>query len=113
MLNIIDNSLTLQKRVAELTEKSEDNEDILKAKLQERNEELEALKQRQDKLEVWVLEILAQAKSTDGRVVKDRTILDAERKVTFRHLDKNNQLIDVKVPIDSVDILRVEQGEEC
>src|SRR5438093_1087404 len=46
MLTINDDKLTLQKQVAELTEKSEQENYIIKGKLSDKEKEIEVLKQR-------------------------------------------------------------------
>ena len=46
MLTINDNKLTLQKQVAELTEKSKQENYIIKGKLSDKEKEIEVLKQR-------------------------------------------------------------------
>ena len=51
-----------------------------------------------------VLEVLKIAKSKDGMVGKDRTMLDENRRVTFGYVDNNNQIVEVKVPLDGVEI---------
>jgi hypothetical protein len=51
-----------------------------------------------------VLTILKMAKNRDGKIAKNRTILDEKRRVTFRYIGDDNELVNVKIPIDSVDI---------
>jgi hypothetical protein len=41
------------------------------------------------------------AKFSDGKVGKDRTMLDEKRRVTIGYVDDNNQRVDMKVPISS------------
>ena len=45
-----------------------------------------------------VLEVLKIAKSKNGMVGKDRTMLDENRRVTFGYVDSNNQIVEVKIP---------------
>jgi hypothetical protein len=40
------------------------------------------------------------AKSSDGRVGEDRTMLDEKRRVTIGYVDNNNQSVEMKVPVD-------------
>ncbi len=54
-----------------------------------------------------VLEVLKIAKSKNGMVGKDRTMLDENRRVTFGHVDNNNQIVEVKIPLDGVEINQV------
>ena len=37
-------------------------------------------------------------------VGKDRTILDEKRRVTFGYVDNNNQIAEVKIPIDGIEV---------
>ena len=40
------------------------------------------------------------AKSNDGKIGKDRTMLDEEGRVTIGYVDDNNQTVEMKVPLD-------------
>jgi hypothetical protein len=51
-----------------------------------------------------IFEVLKIAKQNDGRIGKDRTMLDENRRVTFGYVDNNNQIVEVKVPLDGVEI---------
>jgi hypothetical protein len=51
-----------------------------------------------------VLEVLKLAKSKDGRLAKDRTTLDSKPRIAFSYVDDNDQIVDVKIPIDSVEV---------
>ena len=44
------------------------------------------------------------AKSSDGKVGKDRTMLDEKRRVTIGYVDDNNQSVEMKVPLDGFEI---------
>ncbi|MGA9152823.1 MAG: hypothetical protein WBZ36_19780 [Candidatus Nitrosopolaris sp.] len=44
------------------------------------------------------------AKSSDGKIGKDRTMLDKERRVTIGYVDDNNQNVEMKVPLDGFEI---------
>jgi hypothetical protein len=47
------------------------------------------------------------AKSSDGKVGKDRTMLDEKRRVTIGYVDDNNQNVEMKVPLDGFEIDKV------
>jgi hypothetical protein len=51
-----------------------------------------------------VLTTLKMAKTRDGIIAKNRTILDQKRRVTFGYIGDDNELVNVKIPIDSVEI---------
>jgi hypothetical protein len=99
-LTIDGDTKMLQKQVAELEEKSRDSEYILKAKLQDSNTEIQTLKSQMTS----VLEVLKLTKSKDGRLGKDRTALDSKRRIAFSYVDDDDQIVDIKIPIDSVEV---------
>ncbi|HEY7078947.1 MAG TPA: site-specific integrase [Nitrososphaeraceae archaeon] len=81
------------------------------------NETLEEQKRREDKLTAMegrfntmesqmleVLTVLNMVKRQDGLIRKDRTVLDDKRRITFGYIGDNNELVHVKIPIDSVEI---------
>ena len=47
-----------------------------------------------------LLEVMKIAKSSDGKLGKDSTMLDEERRVTIGYVDDNNQSVEMKVPLD-------------
>jgi hypothetical protein len=51
-----------------------------------------------------VLTILKMAKNRDGKIAKNRTVLDDKRRITFGYVDDADKLVNVKIPIDSVEI---------
>jgi hypothetical protein len=59
MLTINDDNIVLQKQVAELTEKSKDNEYIIKAKMQEKDEEIKSMKEQMLSMQESHKEIMA------------------------------------------------------
>jgi hypothetical protein len=81
-----------------------DDEYVLKAKLQEKVEQLTKILERQDDLEVRFMEVLRIAKLKGGMIGKDRTILDQDRNITAKYVDDRNQIRTVKFPIDSIEI---------
>jgi len=81
------------------------------------DEELQALRNEQQMLKehmakmeesqlkiTELLEVMKIAKSSDGKVGKDRTMLDEKRRVTIGYVDNNNQSVEMKVPIDGFEI---------
>lgn len=107
MLSIDNDKLSLQKQVVELTEKSKEENYVIRGKLSEKDEEIRSMKEDLSSMRSQmndVLEVLKIAKSKDGMVGKDRTILDEKRRVTFGYVNNNNQIVEVKVPLDGVEI---------
>jgi integrase/recombinase XerD len=51
-----------------------------------------------------LLEVMKIAKSSDGKIGKDRTMLDEKRRVTIGYVDDNNQSVEMKVPLDGFEI---------
>jgi hypothetical protein len=80
------------------------------ASLQEKSKEIQALKEQMVKMEesqlkiTELLEVMKIAKSSDGKVGKDRTMLDEKRRVTIGYVDDNNQSVEMKVPLDGFEI---------
>jgi hypothetical protein len=104
LLTLNGDKAVLQRQVAELKEKTKDNDYVIRTKLEEKDKQIEALTQNQNRLESEVLDILRYAKSKDGKIKGNRTILDKNRRISFACPDENNQLVKVRIPIDSVDI---------
>ena len=110
MLSINNDKLILQKQVAELTERNKEENYIIKGKLSEKDEEIRSMREELSSMRSQVndvLEVLKIAKSKDGTVGKDRTMLDENRRVTFGYVDNNNQIVEVKIPLDGVQINEV------
>jgi hypothetical protein len=86
--------------------------EILEAKAakQKKEDEMQVLKEHMAKMEesqlkiTELLEVMKIAKSGDGKVGKDRTMLDEERRVTIGYVDDNNQRVEMKVPLDGFEI---------
>jgi len=51
-----------------------------------------------------LLEVMKIAKSSDGKVGKDRTVLDEKRRVTIGYVDDNNRSVEMKVPLDGFEV---------
>ena len=81
-----------------------------KAIQQKREDEMQVLKEHMAKMEesqlkiTELLEVMKIAKSSDGKVGKDRTMLDEKRRVTIGYVDDNNQRVEMKVPLDGFEI---------
>jgi hypothetical protein len=45
-----------------------------------------------------LLEVMKMAKSSDGKLGQDRTVLD-EKRVTIGYVNDNNQSVEMKVPL--------------
>jgi hypothetical protein len=103
----------LQKQVEIIKQETRDNEYIIRGKLQEKDEEISSMKEELISMRSQmndVLEVLKITKSKDGRVGKDRTMLDENRRMTFGYVDNNNQIVEVKIPLDGVQIDEVHAG---
>ena len=76
----------LQKQVELIKQETKDNEYIIKGKLQEKDEEIRSMKEELRSMRSQmndVLEVLKIAKSNNGMVGKDRTMLDENHRVTL------------------------------
>src|SRR5215831_4985215 len=108
LLTINADRTILQKRVEELTERSKEENYIIKGKLSEREEEIRSMKEGLSSMRSEmndVLEVLKIAKSKNGMIGKDRTMLDENRRVTFGYVNNNSQIVEVKIPLDGVEIV--------
>jgi DNA-binding protein H-NS len=78
--------------------------------LQTLRNEQQMLKEHMAKMEesqlkiTELLEVMKIAKSSDGKLGKDMTMLDEQRRVTIGYVDDNNQSREVKVPLDGFEI---------
>ena len=109
-LTISVDKTVLQKQVERIKQETKDNEYIIKGKLQEKDEEIRSMKEELSSMRSEmndVLEVLKIAKSNNGMVGKDRTMLDENRRVTFGYVDNNNQIEEMKIPIDGIEIDQV------
>ena len=77
---------------------------------EKKDREISELKEQMAKMEesqlkiTELLEVMKIAKSRDGKVGKDRTMLDEKRRVTVGYVDDNNQSVEMKVPVDRFEI---------
>ena len=107
MLSIDNDKLSLQKQVVELTEKNREEKYVIRGKLSEKDEEIRSMKEELTSMRSQmndVLEVLKIAKSKNGMVGKDRTMLDENHRMTFGYVDNNNQIVEVKIPLDGVEV---------
>ena len=51
-----------------------------------------------------VLTTLKMAKTREGIIAKNRTVLDKKRRLTIGYIGEDNELVNVKIPIDSVEV---------
>jgi hypothetical protein len=81
-----------------------------KAVQQKKEDEMQVLKEHMARMEesqlkiTELLEVMKIAQSIDGKVGKDRTMLDEKRRVTIGYVDDNNQTVEMKVPLDGFEI---------
>jgi acid phosphatase class B len=99
-LTIDSETKLLQDQVADLEQKRKDSEYIIEGRLRDKDMEIDELKSQM----FDVLTVLRMAKNRDGKIAKNRTILDKKRKVGFGYIDEDNKLVNVKIPIDDVEI---------
>ena len=77
---------------------------------EKKDREISELKEQMAKMEesqlkiTELLEMMKIAKSRDGKVGKDKTMLDEKRRVTIGYVDNNNQSVEMKVPVDGFEI---------
>jgi hypothetical protein len=80
---------------------------MLKARLQEKDDQLEKILRRQDDLEaqqVQFMEILRVAKLKNGKVGENAYLFVGEdRTVKLEYIDDSNHLRKVKIPVDALD----------
>jgi len=77
-----------------------------------KDKEIQELRDKMAKVEesqlkfTELLEVMNIAKSRDGKVGKDMTMLDDRRRVTIGYVDDNSQSVEMKVPLDGFEIDR-------
>jgi hypothetical protein len=82
------------------------NQQALAVEMQTKDREIQELRDKMAQMEESqlkikeLLEVMKIAKSNDGNVGKDSTMLDEERRVTIGYVDDNNQSVEMKVPVD-------------
>jgi hypothetical protein len=112
-LTIYYDSSILSKELSELKKSNQDDSRIVKARLEEKDFQIAALGQKMEELtsEVnWFPDALRVAKnivarSHDGMIREDKSILDQKRRFTVSYVDNTGKRKTVKVPNDNVEIL--------
>jgi hypothetical protein len=96
-------SFEVYHKTMEETERKDQESQALRNEQQILKEHMAKMEESQLKI-TELLEVMKIAKSSDGMVDKDRTMLDEERRVTIGYVDDNNQSIEMKVPLDGFDV---------
>ncbi len=100
----IDN--TRQMVIKEVSE----NQQALTAQMKSKDKEIKELRDKMAKMEesqlkiTELLEVMKIAKSSDGKISKDSTMLDEKRRMTIGYVDDNNRIREMKVPLDGFEI---------
>jgi hypothetical protein len=96
----------LQKQVELIKQETKDNEYIIKGKVQEKDEEIRSMKKELRSMRSQMNDVLALkiAKSNNGMVGKDRTMLDEKHRVTLGY-------VEVKIPIGGVEVNAISATE--
>jgi integrase/recombinase XerD len=95
-----------------------------KEEREKKDQELQALRNEQQMLKehmarmeesqlkiTELLEVMKIAKSNDGMVGKNRTMLDEKRRVTIGYVDDNNQNVEMKIPLDGFEVDELTSSE--
>jgi DNA-binding protein H-NS len=90
----------------EETERKDQELQALRNEQQMLKEHMAKMEESQMKI-TELLEMMKIAKSSDGKIGKDRTMLDEKRRVTIGYVDDNNQSVEMKVPLDGFEIDKV------
>jgi hypothetical protein len=101
----------LQEQVERIKQETKDNEYIIKGKLQEKDEEIRSMREELSSMRSEmndVLEVLKIAKSKNGMIGKNRTMLDEDRNISFCEDYEDGRTRVVKIPIDGVQIEEVQ-----
>jgi len=97
-------SLTISSNKSRQTEVAEAKEiQALKEKIAKMEESQMKMEESQMKF-TELLEVMKIAKSSDGKLGKDSTMLDEKRRVTIGYVDDNNRSVETKVPLDGFEI---------
>jgi hypothetical protein len=87
-----------------------ENQQALTIQMESKDKQIQELSSKMAKMEesqlkiTEMLEVMKIAKSSDGKVGKDRTMLAEKRRVTIGYIDDNNQRVEMKVPLDGFEI---------
>jgi hypothetical protein len=108
-LKAVDN-LTIDNTRQMVIKEVSENQQALAAQMESKDKEIKELRDKMAKMEesqlkiTELLEVMKIAKSSDGRLGKDRTMLDEKRRVTIGYVDDNNRSLEMKVPLDGFEI---------
>ena len=92
--------------------KLSESHQVLVSQMEYKDKEIQELRDKMTKVEesqlkfTELLEVMNIAKSRDGKVDKDMTMLDDRRRVTIGYVDDNSQSVEMKVPLDGFEIDR-------
>jgi len=108
-LKAVDN-LTIDNTRQMVIKEVSENQQALAAQMESKDKEIKELRDKMAKMEesqlkiTELLEVMKIAKSSDGKVGKDSTMLDENRRVKIGYVDDNNQRVEMKVPLDGFEI---------
>jgi len=108
-LKAVDN-LTIDNTRQMVIKEVSENQQALAAQMRSKDKEIKELRDKMAKMEesqlkiTELLQVMKIAKSSDGKVGKDRTMLDEKRRVTIGYVHDNNQSVEMKVPLDGFEI---------
>lgn len=114
LLTINGANSVLQKQVQALKDKARDNEYVIKGKLEDKENEIRSLKDDMNSMRDDmnnIFEVLKIAKRNNGRLGKDRTMLDENSRLTFGYVDSSNKIIEVRMPINQTEIHEKREDE--
>jgi len=104
------NNLTIDNTRQMVIKEVSENQQALAAQMRSKDKEIKELRDKMVKMEesqlkiTELLKVMKIAKSSDGKVGKDRTMLDEKRRVTIGYVDDNNERVEMKVPLDEFEI---------
>jgi integrase len=94
----------LQKEVENVKEKTNEERYILSGKLQEKGQEILSLKEEINSMRDDMNNVLKIAKKNNGKIGRDRTMLDEKGRISFCQDYDDGRILSVKIPIDSVEV---------
>lgn len=120
-LTINDESSILSKELSELKKSNKADSHVVKTRLEEKDSQIASLDKQVDELRAkvdWYLDSIGIAKkivarSHEGMIDEDRSILDDQRRFTVSYIDNTGKRKTVKVPIDNVEIFDGRQKIIC
>lgn len=97
MLTLYGDKAHLQKQIEQLKQET----------LRQKDEELHTVKEELTSMRSQmndVLEVLKIAKTKNGMIGKNRTMLDEKGRLTFGYVNSDNGITEVKIPLEGVEI---------